>query len=312
MTFRSRGRWRVRPVPDRRAGYTLVELLVTLVISGIVVGALFQALLGQGRFARYIGAREEVQQNARVGVEMISSELRGVLQGGIVQAEPHRLRFRVPRAWGILCNGIARGAGAQAAWVRFPAGMLPSSGLDASRGWGVAVAQTANPSIPPGADEWRTASPLATTSTVNVCVTNLGAAANVEERGFSATGLVPPDSPAPVVPPGSMVALFEEVTYDTGEETGTGARWVRRSVAYSVSGVPDLRPLVGPLPGEESLLFRYFDAQDGEIAPPTLLTQAGRDAIASIRVTVATQSTARFSGQPQVDSASTRVVFRNR
>jgi prepilin-type N-terminal cleavage/methylation domain-containing protein len=311
MMFRSRVRSRAHPVRDRRSGFTLIELLIAIVISGIVVGALFQALLGQGRFARYIGAREEVQQNARVAVEMISSELRGVLPGGIVEAGEHRVRFRVPRAWGILCTSIPRGPGAQVAWVRFPAGMLPSADFDTDRGWGVAVAQTPDPMVEPGGDEWRMATGLTASTVPNGCNATLGLAVNVDEYGFSAVGLVPQDSPADVVAPGSMVALYEDVIYDTAE-VDAGESWVRRTVAYSLSGVPDLRPMAGPIPQEESLVFRYFDAANNQIAPSSLITQAARDGIASIRVSLATRSTATFAGQPQVDSASTRIVFRNR
>jgi Tfp pilus assembly protein PilW len=82
----------------------LVELMVALVISGILVGIIFQFLLGQTRFARLQGAREEVQQNARVAVDVISSDLRAVGRMGSLQPTPTRLTFG-PLAHGDSCAG---------------------------------------------------------------------------------------------------------------------------------------------------------------------------------------------------------------
>jgi prepilin-type N-terminal cleavage/methylation domain-containing protein len=57
-------------------GFTLAELLVVMAILGFMMGALF-TLQRQGQLAYMTGsARVEVQQNARLALDMISSEVR--------------------------------------------------------------------------------------------------------------------------------------------------------------------------------------------------------------------------------------------
>ncbi len=57
-------------------GFTLAELLIVVAILGFMMGALF-TLQRQGQLAYMIGsARVEVQQNARLALEMMTSEIR--------------------------------------------------------------------------------------------------------------------------------------------------------------------------------------------------------------------------------------------
>jgi prepilin-type N-terminal cleavage/methylation domain-containing protein len=57
-------------------GFTLAELLVVIAILGFIMGAVF-TLQQQGQFAYLTGAaRVEVQQNARLGLDTMISELR--------------------------------------------------------------------------------------------------------------------------------------------------------------------------------------------------------------------------------------------
>jgi prepilin-type N-terminal cleavage/methylation domain-containing protein len=308
------GPFRERPVTDRRQGFTLVEMLFGLVIGALLIGTLFQTLSSTGRFARSVDAREESLQNARTAVELISSELRGILPSGIVVAEANALRFHLPRAWGVLCNPVTAGSGTQTAWVRFPAGVFPASeyALNSHR-WGVAVAQTAEPNVNPARGEWRFATNTAAPATANPCVANLGAASGSEERGFSAAGLVPAGSPASLVPAGAFVIAFEQVLYDVAPESaGDPVRWLRRSVGFSSSNTPESLPLAGPLPAATSLSFQYFDATGAELTPANLTTQAGRNTIAQIRLSVTTTSSSASPAERRTASASSSVTFRNR
>ena len=57
-------------------GFTLAELLIVVAILGFMMGALF-TLQRQGQLAYMIGsARVEVQQNARLALEMMTTEIR--------------------------------------------------------------------------------------------------------------------------------------------------------------------------------------------------------------------------------------------
>ncbi len=57
-------------------GYTLLELLAALAITGMVVAALGGLLLNGFRACQRVEARSEVQEAARVGLEMIARDIR--------------------------------------------------------------------------------------------------------------------------------------------------------------------------------------------------------------------------------------------
>ena len=55
------------------AGFTVVELMVAIVLTGILATIMFQLMQGQGRFAGLQDARQEVQQNDRGALDLITS-----------------------------------------------------------------------------------------------------------------------------------------------------------------------------------------------------------------------------------------------
>ena len=57
-------------------GYTLLELLAVLAITGMVIAALGGLLLNGFRACRRVEARSEIQEAARVGLEMIARDIR--------------------------------------------------------------------------------------------------------------------------------------------------------------------------------------------------------------------------------------------
>ena len=79
--------------PLGRGGFTLIEILVALLISGLVVSSIFQVLQGNGRFVEMQSAREEVQQNARAALDLIAGDLRGVPPTAITVMQPGTIRF---------------------------------------------------------------------------------------------------------------------------------------------------------------------------------------------------------------------------
>lgn len=280
-------RRRAGPAPEP-AGFTLIELLVALVVTSIVIGVVFQVLSTQSQFARTQSAREEVQQNARVALELIASELRGIAPGGIVATGPDSIRFRAPRAWGLLCT-----AGVGGASVLFPAGLGGS--FRAGQADSLAVLGRTVRSFVGVQDV--TTSGGTEVVTCNTALTPSPAAQaqpadEARARRFTAA-LVPPSDT------GAAVFLYDAVRYDVGTSAGISGSWIRRNN----------QPMAGPVPAATGLRFVYRRADGSAIASPTAVT---RDSIAQIDVTVRTESQARFSNAPQQDTASTTVYLRNR
>jgi prepilin-type N-terminal cleavage/methylation domain-containing protein len=61
---------------NREKGFTLVELLVAMAISGIVVAAVYTAFITQQKSYTVQDQVAETQQNARVGLDLIAREVR--------------------------------------------------------------------------------------------------------------------------------------------------------------------------------------------------------------------------------------------
>src|SRR5215213_8679610 len=127
-----------------RAGFTLIEVLVALVLAVMLGGVIFQVVQGESRFAMVQSAREEVQQNSRGALEIVASELRAAQPAGLVSAYVNSITFLLPRVWGISCGD---GDGANLSVV-FPAaggtafslsatasGLLANTGTAAAPVW---------------------------------------------------------------------------------------------------------------------------------------------------------------------------------
>lgn len=242
----------------RRGGFTLIELLIVVVLAGILATVVFQLFLGQSQFTSTQSAREEVDQNTRGALELISSELRAVPSGAIVEATATKVSVRLPRVWGITCVP-STAAGVVAL---FPGGSTPADYTSATgtalANWGVGVQRDA------ALDVYDFATISAKSAALGACI------ANTEVTGVNEAGSVQPvrtdlpDARAFVltgaitanIPVGNRVFLYQTITYDLGTASGDGGTWLRRTVG---SGTP--QPLAGPLltdsAGLQPLQFVY-------------------------------------------------------
>lgn len=294
MTRRSRKSSR----PDGRAGFTLIEILVALMISGLVISSIFQVMQGNSRFVQMQSAREEVQQNARAALDIIAGDLRGVPPGGLALMEESRIRFRQPRAWGILCNKLKPATAT--AWVLFPANVVPLETLFGRAHWGLGVEQTTDPLVHTGTYRFVAAPTQATVGDPCAAIQPDPTAQHVR-LGFNTPGapFVTSDS----ILPGTQVLVYEELQYDVNVVVAAAVpgNWIRRMAGFTGS-TPIMQPMAGPVPAAGGLRFTYLQA-DGAT---TALTP---DQVRQIGIEVVTQS--RGAADQQVDSASTNVYLRN-
>jgi prepilin-type N-terminal cleavage/methylation domain-containing protein len=290
-----------------RAGFTLLELLVALTISGILVGAIFQLLQGNSQFVRLQSAREEVQQNGRAALSVIASDLRSVTSGGIVSMSPTSVRIYAPRGWGILCDTID--AMSSTAWAIFPASTLPSDDVWSKQGWGIGVEQTGHPAVNSGS--WRFVSQVARQTSGDPC----NGVQTTNTTSYVRYGFIHPGGTSFVtagsVLPGTPVMLFEEVQYDvaTSASGNVPGYWIRRMAGYGADGQPNMQPMAGPVPSESALHFDYFQA-DG-VTPASTPAQVRSIAIRVITRSRSESMQAGAMSPSQVDTTSTVVSLRN-
>lgn len=90
-----------------RAGFTLVEAIVALTISSVLVVLVGTTFLVQNRYYALQVERSAAQDNARMVTEMIASEVRSTMVGGVVTAGNKQLVVRSPIALAVVCaNGV--------------------------------------------------------------------------------------------------------------------------------------------------------------------------------------------------------------
>ncbi len=301
-----------KPTPARRAarpsGFTLIEMTMAIVLSGILATVIFQLLQGQSRFTDSQTGRQAVQENVRGAMELIASELRAVPAGGIVQAGAHSMRLRVPRAYGTLCSPMAAGAGT--AWVVLAPGTTPAdlpTGTLTATHWGV--------SVPGAAGVLQGARVTQVAKGGGPCDANLRLnGADVEQVNVTYTGLataVATPATAPV-----RVFLFQEIEYSVGQSSVTGGAsdWLMRANGTVGGAVGTRQPLAGPLlpdaPGSSigGITFRYFcDTTERTPAQAT----ATPNAIDKVRVVLAMRSRDRGTKVVQQLADSTTIHLRN-
>lgn len=279
-----------------RRGFTVAEVMVALVITGLLAGVIFQFIRGQERFVGAQSAREEVQQNGRAALELLSSELRGLSPQGIVAAGQESVEFRLPRIWGLVCGQVTPGTWAVVfpgtEQTAFRSGTAPSDSL--------AVRDSTTNASP----RWRYAAvsddtPATGAQAANTCATALSPTPAGQFQVRSLSG-VPGGIPLQV---GEPVYLYDVVSYSVGTSNAPG-RWLRRSSNRSDSP----QPLAGPLREETNgtaFRLRYFDANGAELTLPV----PDPSVIARIDLQVVTIS--RSPKNRQEFSDSVRVYLRN-
>src|SRR5881296_818250 len=124
----------VHAAPSRRAGFTLIELVIAMVLMSLVGGAIVKLLLQQQRFYNSTTDLIQTRQQIRQAAAMLPADLRGISSVGndIYAMSDSSLDFRGVFGTTIVCsnNGagllstvprvLASGA-AMTNWTRIPA-----------------------------------------------------------------------------------------------------------------------------------------------------------------------------------------------
>ena len=85
-------------------GFTLVELLISLLISTAIGALVFTMFAVQNRFYSAISVSSRAQQAVRGAADLIATDLRPVARGAMQVAERDRWVARAPVALGVVCT----------------------------------------------------------------------------------------------------------------------------------------------------------------------------------------------------------------
>jgi prepilin-type N-terminal cleavage/methylation domain-containing protein len=88
----------------RSRGHTLIELIISMVVLGVVGAAIVRLIVVESRLFQAQDASNEARKVARAAVNLLTSELRMVeVSAGVTAASATSITFRVPYAIGIVC-----------------------------------------------------------------------------------------------------------------------------------------------------------------------------------------------------------------
>lgn len=241
-------------------------------IGSIVTGVLLQMISGEAQYVEGQSARQEVQQNSRVALELIGSELRSLAGGGsLVRADDDSLTIRTPRIWGSVCAV----PGPTTVDVAFPD--VPGMSFSVNSGTGLVVnlGQATTP-------VWSSA---VTVSSIGAGANTCGGAAlptGVQRRSLVLTGT--PSSGGSTPLPGNLVYVYDQVTYRTGMSSGVPGRWIQRRIGDGANAAN--QPMAGPVNDGGGLEFRYFTNSSSLPLSTPIVDTAVRDSVSRIALTV--------------------------
>ncbi|HEX6367993.1 MAG TPA: prepilin-type N-terminal cleavage/methylation domain-containing protein [Longimicrobium sp.] len=280
-------------VDPRRRGFTLVELMVSIVLGALIIGVVLNFVTSQSRIATAQSGREEVQQNARGTLEMVASDLRGAVPAGVVRGDDDAIELLLPRRWGVVCSQV----GTTRTTVVFPdvQGMATPTGVDAGL-----LLRNGNAWVPvlPALATVATATPVV----VAASCAGLSTTGNVVAFQLDGVG-------HPGVAVGATAALYQRVRYDV--RTSRGAKWIHRSNGMTDANTFNMQPLAGPVEDVGGgISFTYFTGTPPvplNAAPGAAASTAG---VSQVRLRVRMKSRQGGSNS-QVEFDSATVQIRN-
>ena len=250
---------RLRRRPPAR-GFTLVELIVSLLLGTLVLGAAGQVFLATERFLRLQSSRLEVQEAVRTAIQVLESELRELDPSGgdIVAMGRDSISIRATRGLAFVCAPTDPSGGRVV--VRSDIGSAYRD-VDPARDRAL-VYRDGDPASETG-DAW-----------LDLGIASAGAPAacsdgtpGAELRLLGSTGAL--DS----VELGAPVRWYERTVYRLyADETGT---WWLGERSWSGGAWAAISPVAGPLQHPLGLDLSYLDASGAPTTEPSRVAEIG-------------------------------------
>lgn len=304
-----RRRARVRAGESRpRPGVTLVELMITLVLLGIVAGGMMQIIARQQKFYNGNSSVLGTRSNVRQGVAVFQSDLRGINPGRDIYSggmKSTSIEFREPRGSSVICaiDGsrttivvpppvLASGVGFTS-WVDAPvAGDSVLVFNPSTRLWDT------TPRVITGSDP---------TEGSGTCTSALIRDASDLARGWQMT--LDPALPLNVGV-GASLRFFRKARYELMQ--AADGNWYLGFRDCTTVSCEDPRPIAGPYLAADNvppgLQLDYYDANGNLTADPTALRR--------VDITLRSQSSVQVDMDGRAkgfyrDSLKTSIAFRN-
>jgi prepilin-type N-terminal cleavage/methylation domain-containing protein len=298
-----------------RRGFTLIEILTSLAILGIIGLGFVRLILSQSRFTEGQMAKRNARTVSRNAMNILLTDLRMVEDnGGLRFAARDSVTVRVPVAFGLLCQNAAGVATMQ---------ILPvdsaMTAMGQYSGWayrdsvdGLFKYQDAGSPIPFNS---------ITAGTTSVCTDNtivLGVQGpGIEAMTYTIGGVtrsskvIQVSDPSPIVgtpKPGWPIMVYQQITYQFGSSTAyPGRRGLFRKLRQN-GATPIIDEIIAPF--DTSAKFRFY-ALNSDVA--TDAVPADINTVRGLELVLAGSSPRAQQGQKSAEQALvTGVFFKNR
>jgi prepilin-type N-terminal cleavage/methylation domain-containing protein len=292
-----------------RQGFTLVELLLSLIVTAIVGAALVRMVLGQARFMDQQEAWRGARSVSRSGINRLMSDLRAVETVNGVEAAVaggQDFTIRVPYAFGIMCRTNA--AVTTVSLLPVDQTMFAAPGYSGfawrhnSTGAYTYVPGTALPVIPGTVTDCDNALPL-TYGITTLGSINGSPAGQVVNLASGAGLLAPPAGPTV----GSIVFLYRRVRYEFKNSAAIPGRTGLWRTTLGIGGTTE--ELATPFAGTARVNFYVLNNPVAQAAVPADLTT-----IRGLELVLdgMSERTPGGSSAPKTANVVTSVFFENR
>src|SRR5687767_2830492 len=271
----------------QRSGLTIIELIVTVIVLGIVGGGIVRMLMSQAQFYEHQGAGRNARSISRAAVNVLLSEMRMVeVPNGVVAANPASVTLRVPYALGVYCG--SPGGVSTVALLPADSAMLAEPGFSGYAWRG----RLGNYNYVEGGAALALPVP-------GTCI-----AAGINPLPGSVRIGVTPVLPVGA-PVGTVVLLTRRLTYAFAASAaipGRLALWRR------VDASGEREELAAPFDAAARFRFYALNANAAQDAVPALTDIRGFELV----LDGASEASPRTTGTPQRAPLTTSVFFRNR
>jgi prepilin-type N-terminal cleavage/methylation domain-containing protein len=298
-------------VARRRGGLTLVELMATVAVAGVVLAIVAGIALRQQRTFAALTADAALAGQLRDAVSLLPSDLRmaAVGAGDLREATDTSIEIRETLASAVVCDTLGKAVI-----------LAPFDATAATFGGAIAPIQAGDTawifSPDDSAHTWRGHAVLGVGSTHAGQCAAVGPRLNGASLAASRTTLTLDSLPVPQTLIGRPLRVTRPIRYSLYHASDgswyLGARdWNDASARFNTT-----QPLAGPFrsPGAGPV-FRWFDSSGTVLAPPV----ARRDQVALVRIDLRGQTRsadrvlgAAWNNGPRADSLSMFVAVRNR
>jgi prepilin-type N-terminal cleavage/methylation domain-containing protein len=273
-----------------RRGFTLIEIMLSMVMMLLVSGTIYQLLFTTQRLSRTQAERLALQAGVRGAALVVGNELRELstveagnsTQNDILSLGPNAVSYRAMRGFGYTCQALAAGV-LRIDRTGFSGYRDPQAGRDS--------ALVYVPGLTAPADSGWT--PLAITN-----VSSAAACAGAAGPGLTLT--TAGSIPVGTAPAGTPVRIYEPM--ELGSYRSEGQFWLGMR---SLSSGEAIQPVFGPLDETQGFRLDYADATGGA----TLIATAVKSITIALRgVSPAFEA---FPGEPLAEAVTTQIMLRN-